>query len=329
MTVFLCRSCGAALTVPVSRVVMPPHAHESWDYGLMGPLMEPGTFAVDPLPFGPPWRPWDQPFQDEDRSYGWYRLPTRMSRGPAGTVVLAPGDVRGTVLDAGLAGENACCGWAGQAGPNMRCGDCDQLVATRIDDCGCFNATRLDPRAVRAVDGEGPHPVVAWDDLLGGRLELRPSGAWDPSWPAAVAESIAHLLVASGGSPVSVPDGRVAELFRPALDSILPAGDGLSLVLAGPGRPASGGDIALVPRHPQTGEHWPVPEISRTVALAWDAWAHLAFGHLRKAVADPMDDPRVPLTGSLFRPSYKVLRTVLARMPEARAPWLRKAFGPR
>ncbi|MGW2043477.1 hypothetical protein ACWCO4_36290, partial [Streptomyces virginiae] len=28
------------------------------------PLMEPGTYAVDPLPTGPPWRVWDEVGED-------------------------------------------------------------------------------------------------------------------------------------------------------------------------------------------------------------------------------------------------------------------------
>jgi hypothetical protein len=54
MTVFACTGCGATLTVPVSRVALPVHAGRKPGHGLLGVLMEPGTYAA----FGPPWRPW-------------------------------------------------------------------------------------------------------------------------------------------------------------------------------------------------------------------------------------------------------------------------------
>lgn len=56
VTVFGCRTGGAALTVPVSRVALPVHAHQKYRNGpgSLDPVLEPGTFAVDPLPCGPP-----------------------------------------------------------------------------------------------------------------------------------------------------------------------------------------------------------------------------------------------------------------------------------
>jgi hypothetical protein len=58
MTVFACTGCGATLTVPVSRVALPVHTLQWYSHALLGALVEPGTYAVNPEPFGPPWRRW-------------------------------------------------------------------------------------------------------------------------------------------------------------------------------------------------------------------------------------------------------------------------------
>ncbi|RZD80477.1 hypothetical protein [Streptomyces albidoflavus] len=69
MDVFVCAGCEAVLSAPVARVALPVHARQRWGHSLMPVLMESGTYAVDPEPGG-----------------------------PAGAAVLAPGDLRGTVL---------------------------------------------------------------------------------------------------------------------------------------------------------------------------------------------------------------------------------------
>ncbi|WP_214323912.1 hypothetical protein [Nonomuraea sediminis] len=58
MTVFACAGCGAVLTVPLSRVVLPVHAHGRYGHDLLGVLMEPGTYAVDPDRLPEVRRPW-------------------------------------------------------------------------------------------------------------------------------------------------------------------------------------------------------------------------------------------------------------------------------
>lgn len=51
MVVFACVRCDAELTVPLSQVCLPVHAHQEYGNGIQLPvLMEPGTFAVDPEP---------------------------------------------------------------------------------------------------------------------------------------------------------------------------------------------------------------------------------------------------------------------------------------
>ncbi|WP_405015190.1 hypothetical protein [Kitasatospora sp. NBC_01539] len=48
--------CGAVLTAAVSEVALPIHlAGTHWEK-LHPPLLEAGTYAVDPAPYGPPWR---------------------------------------------------------------------------------------------------------------------------------------------------------------------------------------------------------------------------------------------------------------------------------
>ncbi|MDX3111118.1 hypothetical protein [Nonomuraea angiospora] len=82
--------------------------------------------------------------------------------------------------------------------------------------------------------------------------------------------ALAHLLVVSGGKRVSVPEGLVAEAFRRAIDGLLSAGPPeRRLVLAGLGLSAAITSIALVPRHPQTGEVWPC-DARAVVPLAAD-----------------------------------------------------------
>jgi hypothetical protein len=65
MTVFACAGCDATLTVPVSRVALPIHTGQQYGSGLLSVLMEPGTYAVNPDHFGPPWQPWAEVGADE------------------------------------------------------------------------------------------------------------------------------------------------------------------------------------------------------------------------------------------------------------------------
>lgn len=98
MAVFGCAGCGAVLTAPVSRVALPVHAHLRYGHQFLPALMEPGTYAVNPEPFGPPRRPWAEVGPDEAEARGVYAPVPVLSYGPRGAVVIAPGDTRGTVL---------------------------------------------------------------------------------------------------------------------------------------------------------------------------------------------------------------------------------------
>lgn len=329
MTVFACVGCDTALTVPVSRVALPAHSDQRCSGVVLGPLMARGTYAVDPYPFGPPWRPWAELTTDEVEARGWYvqRAPL-VACGPAGSVVVAPGDVREAVVPGRQPVDHS--GWE----PDLACAYCGRSVATRVDEEERWHAVRFDPRAVHRV-GADPSPPAGWDALC--RLEtppIEPTGQWSPVWEAAVAVTLAHLLVASAGARLVVASGLFADVLRRPLDTLLPPGPPtLTVGLAGPGRPVTT-DVAVVPLHPQTGEPWRAAEPARAVPLAFDVWAGLASvsdrRHIPGVGAVPAevhrDDPPPPLPGELFRPDREVFLTTLARLPEVREPWLHDIF---
>ncbi|RSM74716.1 hypothetical protein DMB66_01115 [Actinoplanes sp. ATCC 53533] len=338
MTVFGCRICDAILTVAVSRVALPVHANQKYGNGpgSLAPALEPGTFAVNPLPSGSPWRRWAELEAGEAEALGWYAPRFGISAGPAGQVLLAPGDVRSTAIDPALVGDSACCGLDGGK-PNMVCVTCGTPVAIRIDDCGLRQAVWLDSLTTRVIEhGPGPHPVLDWADLVDQRPGIplsEPDGGWNPMWAAAAASALAHLLAASGGDPMVIPDPQVAEVFRPTLDRLVGQGNTgqeRTVVLAGPGLPDTDGDFALIPEHPQTGELWPVAPPVKPVPLAWDAWRHLAFYRTPKPVGRsvPIPPEALPalLPGHRFEPDGQIFLSVLARLPEVRQPWLRAIY---
>jgi hypothetical protein len=306
-------------------VALPEHVDQKYGHALLGPLMASGTYAINPDSFGPPWRSWAQVDPEEAEALGWYAPVYALSAGPRGAVVVAPGDVRGTVFIPERSG-GYCCGLDGRDGPNMACGRCGRPVATCIDDCSFWQAVWLDPREIdRVADDAGPPAVAGWAELRAERPGIppvEPPGSWDPLWSAAVAAALARVLAVSGGAPVTVPEGLVARTFRQALDALLPWGKlARTLAVAGPGLAEGTADIVLVPRHPQTGETWmPSGDTIAVVPLAWDVWVYLAFG---PALGD---EPAPLLPAGTFRPDWGVFRSVLARLPEVRQPWLREIY---
>ncbi|MEU2870785.1 hypothetical protein ABZ769_16520 [Streptomyces olivoreticuli] len=338
MAVFACSRCDAVLTAPVSQVVLPDHAHHSYGHELLPALMEPGTYAVDPEPSGPPWRLWSEIGVDEAEARRLYAPVPSLSFGAPGAIVIAPGDAHGTVLiPEQCAGY--CCGLDGRDGPNLACARCGQAVATRIDDCSLWQTVWLAPQAVRRLpDDDSTRHTADWQALAQERQStppIEPSGWWSIRWEAAVGAALAHLLAASSGTPVAVPDGLVTDTFGRALDALLPPGPPAKrMALAGPGLPAPTSDIALVPLHPQTGKAWQPPGTAETVPLAADVWMHLAFPHegLPVPVTGGMpdgvlrDDPLPLHPMRLFQPDWKVLLHTLARLPAVREPWLRGVY---
>ncbi|SDM07160.1 hypothetical protein [Nonomuraea jiangxiensis] len=256
--------------------------------------------------------------------------------GPSGRIGIAPGDLHGTLHI--LRDENSCCGLSGSAGPNLACAECGSAVATLVDDCYLWFVAWLDPDAVRPLSVSGPaHRMIGWESLREACPGLPPveePGWWSIQWRGAVAVSLAHLLAASDGKRVVVPDGLLAQLFRGPLDRMLPPGPpARRLVLAGPGLPAASGDLLLVPRHPQTGEVWPTGA-GAVVPLAAEVWTYLAFHDDRRLFpaanripADVRrDDPPPLLPYGRFRPDERVFRGTLARLPAVRHPWLRAIY---
>lgn len=345
MDVFACARCGAALTVPVVQVALPVHAHQRYSCELMPMLMARGTYAVDPEPSGAPWRRWEEVGPEQAAARGVFAPVFALSFGARGAVALALGDTRGTVLIPERC-DGYCCGVDGRDGPNLACAQCGRPVATPLDDHAVWQAVWLDPTAVRRQsDAVPPPPPDSWDTLIRdhpGVLPLEPDGWWSPVWSAAVGAAMAHLLVASDGVPVAVPDKRVAQVFGRALRVLLPqTRPERTMALAGPGLPSpAGADILLVPRHPQSGETWQPPAGSPTaeaavVPLSFDVWLHLAFRP---------DQPPLPATGRLpdrvlvddypwqapaalpFHLDVCVLLGTLARLPEVRTPWLRAIY---
>ncbi|MGW3115493.1 hypothetical protein [Streptomyces sp. NPDC001091] len=346
MFVFVCAGCGARLTIPLSQVALPAHAHQKYGNGIQLPvLMESGTFAVDPEIWGPPWdetRPGEQGLALSDGS------PSSPSM-----IVIAPGDARGTELIPERGG-GYCCGLDWGDGPNMACEACGLPVANRIDDCSLWQAVWFVSDAVRRlpvdnsgattlswaeqlVEGKGTppfEPMTRWGSLLG----LDHWWSWSPRWEAAAGQALAHLLAASEGRPVTVPHGLIATVFQRALDALLPPGPpARRAVLAGPGLsvPDADADILLLPAHPQTGVPWSPtgPAASAyPVPLPFGVWMWLAHPEPRLhppasgAMPDGVlrDDPPLPRPRHLFQVDQGIFLHTLTRLPASRSPWLRE-----
>ncbi|MDX3382635.1 hypothetical protein PV682_14330 [Streptomyces niveiscabiei] len=347
MDVFVCGGCGGELSCPVEEVVLPAHARQRVGHDLLPALMEPGTYAVDPEPAGPPWRAWDEVGVEGAAGRGVFAPVPGFSDGPVGAVVLAPGDVRGTVLIPERC-DGYCLGLDGRDGPNLACGTCGRAVATRIDDCTFWQEVRLEPAEVRRVRGAG-RSGADWG-ALASEYEcvplVEPSRTWNtggdvfdeywsPRWEAAIGAALVDLLVETGGEPVRFSGGGLlAHLFGRTLAKLLPAGPPTRTVgLAGPGID-SGADIAVVPLHPRTGEVWRPGRAAGIVPLDARMWLYPALGIVaRESLPTPVsggmpegvrgDYPVSERLGDAFRPDREVFRHRLARHPAVREPWLR------
>lgn len=354
MFVFVCAGCEARLTAPLSRVALPVHARQKVGNGVQLPvLMESGTFAVELEPWGRPWRRWEEIDPDEALARGVYAPVHGLSDSAPGAIVIAPGDTRGTLLMPDRGGT-ACCGLDGADGPNMACAACGLPVASRIDDCSLWQAVWLAPDAVRRLPVHGAAPApLSWAELTAegkgtppfepiatrwGRPASDSFWGWSPQWEAAAGRALAHLLVASEGRPVSVPEGLSADTFQRALDALVFAGPPVRrAVLAGPGLPVPDrdADILLVPDHPQTGETWTPagPAASAyPVPLPFRVWLGLAYPrpHLPLPASGVMpdgvlrDDPPPPRPHYMFRTDPATFQHTLARLPSVRSPWMRE-----
>ena len=266
---------------------MPIHLADTHWEKLHPPLLAAGSYTVWSPRVRPPWRQWDEVGAREAADRGRFASFGALSDGPSGTVLLAPGDMRGTRLILERAG-GYCMGIDGRDGPNLACLGCDLPVGTRMDDCGCWQVVRLVPQAVVRLPGPLERPVMDWAELLAsGALWHRLSDYRDI--PAGVA--LAQVVAAAEGAPVEVAPGPVACSSAAHSASCCPPGEGRKrLDLAGPGFGEPAADLALVPVHPQTGEVW--QPRARAVPVPMDAalWAELAF---------PPHQTRLPVVGGL------------------------------
>ncbi|MCX4780303.1 hypothetical protein [Streptomyces sp. NBC_01264] len=259
--------------------------------------MEPSTYAVDPLPTGPPWRPWEEVGEEAAARQGVYAAAYLVSFGARNRVVIAPGDSRSMALIPEKC-EGYCRGVDGRAGPNLACAGCGRAVATRVDDCGSWQTVWLEPDAVvRVHSGLPAGPPPGWADLERAEHRVPPveaDGSWSRRWEAAAGVALAHLVVATEGHPVTLPGGPFTELLGHAVRRYLTVGPGgRSVGLAGPGiaAPRPRPDVLLVPRHPLTGEPWRAPgDEGAVVPLDSGVWAYLVH---------PPETSPMPATGVL------------------------------
>ncbi|MFH8726796.1 hypothetical protein [Streptomyces termitum] len=332
MDVFTCAGCGAGLTCPVQRVALPVEIRYRGGHHWMPPLMAPGTYAVDPEPSGLPWRSWEDAGEAGAAAAGVHAPVWTLSLGARNRIVLSPGDTRGTRLLPERSGDS-CLGVVGGDAPNLVCAACGLGVGSREDDCGVWNTVRYEPHAVvrrpLGLPAPPPEPVRPTPPL-------DPDGGWNVRWRAAAGAALAHLLAASGGTALDLPEGPLTTLLGRDLARLLPPGPpALRVALAGPGRPAGDADLVLVPLHPRTGRPWSPPGGAVPVGLPADVWAHLAL----PPETSPMPVSGRPPAGVLrddyplpdrpfqrFHPDHGTLRHVLARLPEVREPWLRALY---
>ncbi|MFD8695132.1 hypothetical protein [Kitasatospora purpeofusca] len=348
MDVFVCAGCRTELTAPVSRVALPVHAHHGAWEELHPPLMAPATYAVDPLPGGPPWRLWGDVGSEEAARQGVYAPVYSVSFGARNRIVIAPGDSRSMTLILDKC-EGYCRGVDGRAGPNLACEGCGRAVATRMDDCGMWQTVWLEPAAVvRRPSGLPAGPKPDWDDVQHPEHRVppvEPDGSWSRRWEAAVGVALAHLVVAAEGRPVTLPAGPVAELLGSAVGGHRRAGagsDARTVGLAGPGIRAIGPrpDVLLVPRHPLTGEPWRPPDDEAAVVVPLDSgvWAYLAYpgetspmpatGVLPPGVLRD-DYPLPPRPRRLLTSHYRAYNDTLVRLSAIRTPQLRRYYDAR
>jgi hypothetical protein len=357
MEVFHCARCDTVLSRTLRRVPY-PHRDTTPPQHFSGPArMEPGTYAVDPEPFGPPWLP----------AGGG-------SDGPCGTYVLAPGDARNTrlVLDRCASG---CLGLNGGLGPNAACGSCGAAVATRIDDCDHWQEVRLEPAAVavREVPGDGAEPPdpFRWESAENARLGTGPGDEDDWLWYGTLAACAARILARSGGAPIFLVEGP-GDPIRTILTAVLKhtsragavrrlpapqtaawrvaaAAAGLDDTrpiaicdFAGPDRPFGAIPIApegvrfigVVPARDGS-PAWAPGRPVRGVPLDAGIWSYLvqdqtrtvrslARTHWRHRIADH-EEP-APISAAPSRCLFDFTRC-LRHQPEAAEPWLRDLIG--
>ncbi|MFE0463000.1 hypothetical protein ACFW1A_27470, partial [Kitasatospora sp. NPDC058965] len=151
---FVCATCGAPVTGPVTRLPAVPEApyYAWWDADVPGPspaTVPSGHYAIETEPYGAPLVATDIHGPVMPRHGSHYNADGKplMSLGPRGNIVVNPDDARGLSLRHVSA---ACCGATPYGGMNQLC-VCGTLVATLSSDCCLPYELHLSATQVHAV----------------------------------------------------------------------------------------------------------------------------------------------------------------------------------
>ncbi|GAB3117023.1 hypothetical protein GCM10027160_26910 [Streptomyces calidiresistens] len=134
------------MPLPDPEDALAPHHME--DGRECPPRMAPGTFAVDPRPYGVP--AVENPGPGSPDGVGEC-VPVDRAVG----IVLSPADVRHTSPSPIRVRRSGCCGPSGSDGPNLVCAGCGTEIATEAADCWTAQEVILLATAVRP-HGENP-----------------------------------------------------------------------------------------------------------------------------------------------------------------------------
>ncbi|MFF3861277.1 hypothetical protein [Streptomyces sp. NPDC002209] len=152
--VFVCATCGAALTGPLTRLPAVPEApyYAWWDADEPGPspaTVPSGCYAIETEPYGAPLVVAQVPGPVMPRHGGHWNVDGKplVSQGPRGNIVINPDDARGLRLEHA---SPACCGATPDGGLNQLC-VCGTLVATLCSDCCLPYELHLSADHVRKV----------------------------------------------------------------------------------------------------------------------------------------------------------------------------------
>ncbi|MFC9399095.1 hypothetical protein ACFTWS_39115 [Streptomyces sp. NPDC057027] len=152
--VFVCATCGVALTGPLTRLPAVPEAPDYawWDADEPGPspaTVPSGCYAIETEPYGAPLVVAEVPGPVMPRHGERWNADGKplVSQGPRGNIVINPGDARDLEL---RHASPACCGATPDGGMNQLC-TCGTLVATLCSDCCLPYELHLAADRVRAT----------------------------------------------------------------------------------------------------------------------------------------------------------------------------------
>ncbi|MFB7180800.1 hypothetical protein ACFCYI_24245 [Streptomyces sp. NPDC056257] len=152
MTVFLCSTCGTAITPELAELATVPDISDDErdrDKETRPPSTVPrGHYVIVPEPWGPPYIVQDDqedPRPAQSRGSGVCREEGFViAAGTRHTVLVHPDDAADIQPLPNWENSNGCCGATGDEGLNRAC-PCGAPVATLADDCFGPYELRLDP----------------------------------------------------------------------------------------------------------------------------------------------------------------------------------------